>query len=62
MTKKTLKKKNQEKQLREMLIDLELGNGTMLNEQLYNNLNSYKRNKKIQKQIHDRQDWRNYIK
>jgi hypothetical protein len=46
---------------RQLLIELELGNSTLLNEQLYKHLKTVKENKKLQRQIHERTSWKGYI-
>jgi hypothetical protein len=41
--------------------NLELENYVLLNEQFHLGLVSYKKNKKLQKQIHDKEGWRSYV-
>ncbi len=43
-------------------IELELANSALLNEQLYKDLGAFKEHKKLQKQIHDRQSWKGYVR
>jgi hypothetical protein len=42
--------------------ELELANYTLLNEQFRLGLTSYKKNKKLQKTIHEKEGWRDYTR
>ena len=58
MTQKTLKKKRVSFQ--EIRNELEFETNTLLLEQMRLGMGNYRRNKKIQKTIHDKQGWRDY--
>jgi hypothetical protein len=58
MTQKTLKKKRVSFQ--QIRNELEVQANTLLIEQMRLGMVGYRRNKKIQKTIHDKQGWRDY--
>jgi hypothetical protein len=58
---KTLKKK-EVIAAQKRLLQLELANGSIINAQLHLSFTSYKKNKRLQTQIHKREDWKNYVR
>jgi hypothetical protein len=60
MTQKTLKKKRVSFQ--QIRNELEVQANTLLIEQMRLGMVGYRRNKKIQKTIHEREDWKNYVR
>jgi hypothetical protein len=53
-------RKSEKKKLRKKITDLEIANSALVNEQLYCSLDSYKRHKKLQRQIYKKEGWKAY--